>query len=109
MFKVTMMNLKFFRKRDTWRKILFMLCIPCCCSLTVLAQKRISGTVVDVNDEPIIGVNVVERGTTNGTVTDVDGNFSLSVRENATLQVSYIGYITQEINVLSAWGGVISL
>jgi hypothetical protein len=72
----------------------------------VLAQKRISGTVVDgVNDEPIIGVNVVEKGTINGTVTDVDGNFSLSVAENATLQVSYVGYITQEIRVLSAMGG----
>jgi hypothetical protein len=61
--------------------------------------------VVDVNDEPIIGVNVVEKGTTNGTVTDVDGNFSLSVKENATLQVSYIGYIMQEISVLSVVGG----
>jgi hypothetical protein len=109
MFKVTMMKLKFFRKRDTWRKQLFMLCILCCCSLTVLAQQRISGTVIDVNDEPVIGVNVVEKGTTNGTVTDVDGNFSLSVREDATLQVSYIGYITQEISVLAARGGVIPL
>jgi hypothetical protein len=71
----------------------------------VLAQKRINGTVVDVNDEPIIGVNVVEKGTINGIVTDIDGNFSLSVKENATLQVSYIGYITQEINVLSVVGG----
>jgi hypothetical protein len=71
----------------------------------VLAQKRISGTVVDVNDEPIIGVNVVEKGTANGTVTDTDGNFSLSVKENATLQVSYVGYITQEISVLSVGGG----
>ncbi|MDR2120147.1 MAG: carboxypeptidase-like regulatory domain-containing protein [Tannerella sp.] len=100
-----MMKLKFFRKRDTRRQLLCLLCILCC-SWTVLAQKRISGTVVDgVNDEPIIGVNVVEKGTINGTVTDVDGNFSLSVAENATLQVSYVGYITQEIRVLSAMGG----
>jgi hypothetical protein len=104
MFKVTMMKLKFFRKRDTRRKLLFMLCISCC-SLAVLAQKRISGTVIDVNNEPVIGVNVVEKGTTNGIVTDMDGNFSLSVRESATLQVSYVGYITQEISVLTAWGG----
>jgi TonB-linked SusC/RagA family outer membrane protein len=73
--------------------------------LTALAQQRISGTVVDVNDEPIIGVNVVEKGTTNGTVTDVGGNFSLSVKENATLHVSYIGFIMQEIRVLPSWRG----
>jgi hypothetical protein len=102
--KKTMMKRIFFREWNAWRKLVCMLCVFSC-SLAVLAQKRINGTVVDVNDEPIIGVNVVEKGTTNGTVTDVDGNFSLSVKENATLQVSYIGYITQEINVLSVVGG----
>lgn len=60
-------------------------------------KKRITGTVVDAAGEPIIGANVVEAGTTNGTVTDVDGSFSLVVEDNATIRVSYIGYLEQEI------------
>jgi hypothetical protein len=65
----------------------------------------ISGTVVDVNGEPIAGANVVEKGVSNGTVTDKDGKFALSVSANATLQISYIGYIAQEISDLSQVGG----
>ena len=62
-------------------------------------QKRtIHGTIIDQDGEPIIGANVIEKGTTNGTVTDIDGNFSLQVEENALLQISYIGYLTQEVS-----------
>jgi TonB-linked SusC/RagA family outer membrane protein len=60
--------------------------------------KTITGKVVDVNGEPIIGANIIEVGTTNGTVTDIDGNFSLKVADNATIRISYIGYLEQEIN-----------
>ena len=61
-------------------------------------KKTIIGTVRDPNGEPIIGANIVEVGTTNGTVTDMDGNFTLNVEEDATIHISYIGYLTQEIN-----------
>lgn len=64
---------------------------------SVLQQKAISGKVVDSKGESIIGANVMEKGTTNGTITDFDGNFSLNVAANAVLQISYIGYKTQEI------------
>jgi hypothetical protein len=67
--------------------------------------KRITGTVIDVNGETIIGANILEKGTTNGTVTDADGNFTLDVSDNAVLQVSFIGYIAQEISVLRGGGG----
>lgn len=60
--------------------------------------KTITGKVVDANGEPIIGANIIEVGTTNGTVTDIDGNFSLKVADNATIRISYIGYLEQEIN-----------
>jgi len=60
-------------------------------------QKAITGKIIDEQGEPIIGVNIVEKGTSNGTVTDVDGNFSLKVSSNAILQISYIGYLAQEI------------
>jgi TonB-linked SusC/RagA family outer membrane protein len=61
--------------------------------------KRIDGTVTDTDGEVITGANVLEKGTMNGTVTGADGKFSLSVADNATLQISYIGYITQELEV----------
>lgn len=61
--------------------------------------KQIKGIVKDSHGDPVIGANVVEKGTTNGTITDIEGNFSLSVSENAVLQVSYLGYVTQEIPV----------
>jgi len=62
-------------------------------------KRPIRGKVTDERGETVIGVNVVEKGTTNGVVTDIDGNFSLEVAESAVLQVSYIGYITQDIRV----------
>lgn len=63
-------------------------------------QKRIvKGIVKDLKGEPVIGANVVEKGSTNGTVTDVDGNFELSVGDKAILTFSYIGYNPQEVKV----------
>jgi TonB-linked SusC/RagA family outer membrane protein len=61
-------------------------------------KKTISGTVIDAAGQPIIGANIIEVGTTNGTVTDMDGNFSLSVEPDATIRISYIGYLEQNIN-----------
>lgn len=65
------------------------------------AQTRsISGIVVEtLTDDPIIGANVVEKGTNNGVMTDIDGAFKLTVNPGATLVISYIGYVTQEISV----------
>lgn len=62
-------------------------------------RKTITGTVLDENREPVIGANVMEKGTTNGTTTDVDGHFSLTVAPRGTVQISYIGYHPQEVNV----------
>lgn len=60
-------------------------------------SRQVSGTVVDTYGEPIIGANVIEKGTTHGTSTDINGSFDLSIAQNAVLQVSYLGFITQEI------------
>ena len=62
------------------------------------ATKKITGTVVDAQG-PVIGASVMEKGTTNGTVTDFDGNFTLNVNPGATIVISFIGYETQEIKV----------
>ncbi len=61
---------------------------------------KISGKIVDTNNQPLPGANILEKGTTNGTQTDFDGNFSLTVTDqNSILIVSYLGFITQEITV----------
>ena len=68
-------------------------------STIMCAQKiEVSGTVVDPNGETIIGASIMEKGTTNGTVTDFDGNFKLTTASGAKIVVSYIGFMTQELN-----------
>lgn len=70
-------------------------------AIPVVAQsdKKITGTVLDATGMPVIGANVMVKGTTNGTITDMDGKFSLNVEKGATLVVSYIGFAKQEIKV----------
>lgn len=76
--------------------VLLAFVVMCCSS--AFAQIQVKGNVSDKNSEPMIGVAIQEKGNNqNGTITDLDGNFSLSVNSNATLVVSYIGYKTQEI------------
>ena len=62
-------------------------------------RKKIEGIVCDQNGEPVIGANVIEKGATNGTVTDVEGRFVLEVDDNASLQVSFIGYVDMIVSV----------
>lgn len=73
----------------------------------VSTTKNVSGIVKDERGEPVIGANVVVKGTTSGTVTDMNGRYSLSVPEGSTLQISYIGYNTQEVKVGS--GNVVNV
>lgn len=62
-----------------------------------LQTQIVYGLVVDVNGEPVIGASVVEKGTTNGGITDINGKFTLNVKPGSTLQISFVGYQTQEI------------
>lgn len=65
-------------------------------------KETVTGKVVDINGEPIIGASVIEvNERTNGTITDIDGEFMLSVGKNAVLEISYIGFVTQQINAVS--------
>ena len=66
-------------------------------STIMYAQTEISGTVTDATGETVIGATVMEKGTSNGTITDFDGNFKIKVNAGATLVFSYIGYNTQEL------------
>lgn len=67
--------------------------------LGLYAQKTITGTVVDNSNHPVPGVSILEKGTLNGSITQVDGKYSVVVSENATLVYSFIGFATQEIEV----------
>lgn len=60
-----------------------------------------TGKVVDANGDPVIGATIKEQGTANGTITDFDGNFTLDVADNAMLEVSYIGYKSQELKAVA--------
>ena len=74
--------------------IAFMLMI----GMMAYAQTNVQGTVIDAaNGEPIIGASILEIGTTNGTITDFDGNFEIKVANGAKLAISYMGYKTQEL------------
>ena len=66
-------------------------------STWAFAQSTVNGVVKDSSGEPLIGVNVLEKGTNNGTITDIDGKFTLKVATGKTLVISYIGYKNQEV------------
>lgn len=80
--------------------LLFFALVVLCCS-SAWAQIQIKGTVVSENDsEPMIGVAILEVGTSNGVITDLDGNFNIQVKnENSQLEVSFVGYKKQIIKL----------
>lgn len=79
------------------RRFLWMLAFLICG--TVSAQITVSGNITDSNNVTLNGVNIIEKGTTNGATSDFDGNYSISVASDATLVFSYVGFETQEIEV----------
>ncbi|MFW6273253.1 MAG: SusC/RagA family TonB-linked outer membrane protein, partial [bacterium] len=97
------------RKRNLFLVMNLTLIFLLACSLQMLAndqvleieqQRTISGKVTDVDNEPLPGVNIVEKGTTNGTVTDANGNYSLTLTtQEPVLTYSFIGFLAQEIEV----------
>lgn len=79
----------------------YLLTLFCLCNIYVFAQqKSLTVKVVDTHNEPVIGASVLEKGTSNGTITNLDGECKLMVSSKATLVISYIGYKTQEIAVV---------
>ena len=82
-------------------KLAFLFILSLATTLSAFAQnKTVTGTVLDSTGESIIGANVMAKGTTNGTITDIDGNFSLSVPNTAkTLEISFIGYETAIVTI----------
>jgi len=81
------------------KKIYFTLFVCIFSASFTMAQNSISGKITDDNNQPLPGASVIEKGTVNGTTADFDGNYSLTVGENAVLVVSFVGYETKEISV----------
>lgn len=85
-------------KRNLMFKVLLMLMVGCFLSIDAFAQQMtVKGLVKDTTGEPIIGANVVVKGTTNGTITDFDGNFQLNANKGDIIVISFIGYQSQEV------------
>lgn len=81
-------------------KLVFTCGMIFCISIIFAQTKQLTGTVFDQSGEPVIGATVLLKGTSIGTVTGMDGDFSINVPENGTLVISYIGYQSQEISVI---------
>lgn len=92
-----MLNVQLIRTRAYARG--FLLVLFMLSTTLAFAQNRVTGKVTDKSGEPLIGVNVLEIGTTNGTITDPDGKFLLNVEKGKTLSFSFIGYKKQEVKV----------
>ena len=85
-------------RRDYLFKVLMTLWAVWGIAIGALAQQiTVNGVVQDTQGEPIIGANILVKGTANGTITDLDGNFQLTADADALLVISYIGYVTQEL------------
>ncbi len=82
-------------KQGTQKALFFVFFLLC--STMMVAQNKVSGTVQDATGEPLIGVSILEVGTNNGTVTDIDGKFSLTVNRGAKISFSYVGYTPQTL------------
>lgn len=88
--------------KNVYQKMFSLFLLLFALHLGAQAQNmNVKGVVVDNQSEPMIGVSILEKGTTNGTVTDFDGNFVLQVKRGATLVLSYVGYKTQEVKAAS--------
>ena len=87
------------RKINSIQKPLVLLFLLCLFPLGALAQSIVKGTVSDESGEPVIGATVKVKGSNEGAITDFDGNYSVKAASNATITFSYVGYVTQEVNV----------
>ena len=90
--------------RQMWQALrVFMLLFACCVSSIAWGQgtNSVKGHITDGNGEPLIGVSILVKHTNNGTVSDLDGNFTLSVNPGDILRVTYVGYASQEIPAVS--------
>lgn len=88
------------------KKYLLFLLFAVMGSVIYAQNKNVTGIVVDENGEPLVGVSIVIKGTTYGTVTDMDGRFNINAPIGSTLVFSYIGYISMEVKINANTGAI---
>ena len=87
-------------KRASWLKNLFLIACMLLVTMPAFSQnKTVTGTVTDATGEPLIGASVLQQGTNNGVITDIDGKYSIQVPPETTLEFSYVGMVKQTIKV----------
>mgnify|MGYP000134597232 CR=1 FL=1 len=94
-----MQRKKIFDSFKHWNVAILSVLMSFCMTAAFAQSGAVKGKVLDELGEPIIGANIVEKGTTNGVITDFNGQFTLNVAQGKTLVFSYVGYTTQEITV----------
>lgn len=92
------MHLVYNKLNYSWIRLLFVVALTAM-TIGAFAQQKITGQVTSEEGETLPGVTVLEKGTTNGTITDLDGRYSLSVSSNAVITFSYVGYTAQQVSV----------
>ena len=90
-----MLKVRFFNSRKARKAVLSMALLVC--STAAMAQSQVTGVIRDAQGEPLVGVSVMEAGTQNGVVTDIDGRYTINVKRGAKLNVSYVGFEPQTI------------
>ena len=90
-----MLKVRFFNSRKARKTVLSMALLVC--STAAMAQNQVTGVIRDAQGEPLVGVSVMEAGTQNGVVTDIDGRYTINVKRGAKLNVSYVGFEPQTI------------
>ncbi len=92
------------------KRLALLFCFLVCCVTLSMAQQTVTGTITDNDGMPLIGVNVIAKGTSVGTITDIDGNFAIEVPEGVDMvTVSYTGFATQEVSVAGLSSIVVTL
>ncbi len=100
-----MIKVQIYKKKVT--RVLVILTLLVLNFSFVCAQNKVTGKVVDGSGEPMIGVSVLEKGTANGVITDIEGGFSLNVEQGGILQFSFVGFQTQEVKVNASFISIV--
>ncbi len=87
------------KKKCMKKKLFLSLLVFCGMTFGLQAQKAITGKITNDKNEPIVGASIIEKGTSKGVISDIDGNFKISVADNATIVVSFVGFSSQEVSV----------
>ena len=111
LFNLKSLSMKKIRKLKGWQRLLSALTLFFVCTLAAMGQSvQVKGVVIEKSTgEPVVGATVVQKGTTNATVTDIDGKFALKAPVNSTLEIRFVGYVSYNLKVKNEGPYTVSL